>query len=263
MANGPHRDLINQYGGAFSIIAGHIDFSNPQDCELDHRYTYMTCFREPVERTLSWLLFVSNNFSDDNSPGMLATKESVARFINSEGDDFDPGIAYAIENYYVKHFSSIVYEKINKDSTVLCAPPTSILKYEVAKAMLTKEQRILDISQQFNISLRDIMNWTRQLRRHLESIFGETHEDFSCCEIDYAFNVIKQYDVCGLYDEMPKFVEQVSLLLNIDNPPKLRIVNETKNKPASQDISEKLRQAVIKLNKADISLYQKIREWIS
>jgi hypothetical protein len=48
--NVEHRALICRYGGIYSVIAAHVAFCGDG---LDH----FTCFREPIDRALSWLFF--------------------------------------------------------------------------------------------------------------------------------------------------------------------------------------------------------------
>ncbi|WP_441459338.1 hypothetical protein [Burkholderia thailandensis] len=64
---GRHRDLIRRYGGEYSVISAHIDF---RGSSLDPRYQYLTCFREPIDRAISWLFFLMNNHDAEQLPGL-------------------------------------------------------------------------------------------------------------------------------------------------------------------------------------------------
>ena len=61
---GEHRALIHQYGGDYSVISGHVHFSREG---LDPRYQYITCLREPIDRAVSWLFFVTKKITRKNS----------------------------------------------------------------------------------------------------------------------------------------------------------------------------------------------------
>ena len=66
---GMHSDLIVSYGGLYSIISGHIHFSAREG--LDPRYQYITCIREPIDRVVSWLYFVSNNIYNSHPVNLV------------------------------------------------------------------------------------------------------------------------------------------------------------------------------------------------
>ena len=80
---GEHRELISTYGGSYSIIAAHVRFDNGDD--LDPRYQYVASFREPIDRTLSWLYHVIHDASLDETSIVL--KRVIPRFLESDGVD--------------------------------------------------------------------------------------------------------------------------------------------------------------------------------
>jgi adenylyl-sulfate kinase len=99
---GNHGDLIRQYGGRYSVIAAHAEFHDKEG--LDPRYRYMTILRDPVERVVSWLYYVTNN----HTPQQLGALHAWAqRFLDSDGTDLADGLVAHIGNCYVEHFSRI------------------------------------------------------------------------------------------------------------------------------------------------------------
>lgn len=74
-----------------------------------------------------------------------------------------------------------------------------------------------------------------------------------------AMDVIQQYDVVGLYEEMPKFLASIAGLLGLSAPSPLPKVNVTKARPTIDQISPGLRQRLLKLNLLDLELYQWLR----
>lgn len=77
---GAHRELITQYGGAYSVISAHVHFDGSG---FDPRYNYVTCFREPIDRALSWIFFVLNNHSDQD---IVVLRRATQAFVDSEGE---------------------------------------------------------------------------------------------------------------------------------------------------------------------------------
>lgn len=98
-----HRDLIRQWGGLYSIVSGHVHFYNGEG--LDPRYQYVTLFREPVDRVVSWLYFVVNNHTCDQE---LSLVPHAKRFIETEGRELAEPLRGAISNFYVEHFCRVL-----------------------------------------------------------------------------------------------------------------------------------------------------------
>jgi hypothetical protein len=76
-----------------------------------------------------------------------------------------------------------------------------------------------------------------------------------------ALEVIKKYDVVGLYEEMPEFVADAADLFGIPVPQSIERVNVTRSRPAVNQISPELRQRIIELNQLDIRLYNEVVAW--
>lgn len=99
---GQHRELIRVYGGEFSVISGHVSF-NPGDT-LDPRYHYATMLRDPIDRVISWLFFVTKNHNHEDLPHLFT---DCLDFIESDGELCNKNIIDYISDIYVKHFSVI------------------------------------------------------------------------------------------------------------------------------------------------------------
>ena len=123
---GEHRSLIQKYGGNYSIISGHIHFEARRK-GLDPRYDYVTLFRNPVERAVSWLYFITNNYTTEDLPGL---HESAQLFLDSEGEHANPTLIESISNYYTRHFYSVIGDP-NKDDKILEAALGVLGEYAV------------------------------------------------------------------------------------------------------------------------------------
>ena len=187
---GAHDELIRQYGGEYSIVSGHIHFDGDG---LDPRYQYVTFFREPIDRAISWIFYLVNNVPKTEETRLLI--EGAELFLS--GDEPTQGFIHSISNPYVEHFSKIVQN-----------------------ALLTNNDKI-----------------------------------------NHALHAIKQYDVIGFYDEMPRFLADFSSLLCIPAPEMIAKVNVTREKPTVNTISPQLRERLSELNGLDIEFYAKLREW--
>jgi hypothetical protein len=189
--NATHNEFIRQYGGEYSVLSGHINFESKG---LDPRYQYVTLFRDPIDRVISWLYFVVNNHNSDELKVLFQWAEE---FINSNGLVCNNNLKPYISDLYVEHFISISTNDI-----------------------ASKEEKIA-----------------------------------------IALEAVKQYNVIGFYDEMPRFLEDFSSLLGIPAPETIERVNVTKERPAVNNISTQLRDSLVKLNFLDIEFYEQLREW--
>jgi len=121
---GEHRALIRRYGGAYAVISGHLSF---QQGGLDPRYQYFTCFREPVDRAISWLFFTLNNHDEP----MLGTLwRQAERFVVSEGEDLDPDLAGHIQNVYARHFLPLTSQGGSTDAEISARVLSVIDQYD-------------------------------------------------------------------------------------------------------------------------------------
>ncbi|SDW03624.1 Wzt carbohydrate-binding domain-containing protein [Nitrosomonas communis] len=183
---GDHQNLIQRYGGEYSLISAHVHFLGNG---LDPRYHYITALREPLDRALSWLFFVLKNHKDEQLPGLW---ELVERFVLSDGEDLDPNLRGHISNPYVEHFSNVIS----------ITPRSAEVKFTD------------------------------------------------------ALSAIEQYDVWGLYEEMPTFLQDVAVLIGLPAPSQIRRVNVTHSRPAVEQISSSFYKRLDELNKLDIEFYR-------
>jgi phosphomannomutase len=187
---GEHRALIHQYGGDYSVISGHVSFSREG---LDPRYQYITCLREPIDRAVSWLFFVTKNHTRDQLQNLWL---ETSRFVETEGDVQGESIAHHLKNPYVEHFASIHGEANKTDEQKLAA----------------------------------------------------------------ALEAVEQFDVWGIYEDMPGFMNEVAVLLGLNAPQALPRVNLTQSRPAVAGISTKLRQCLESLNALDLAFYRELSQ---
>lgn len=94
---GAHRQLIQRFGGIYSVISGHVHFNGE---DLDPRYTYITILREPIDRCISWLFYLTE------TPNGILSEEARA-FISSDGQVVGSHLRETIENIYVEHFCRV------------------------------------------------------------------------------------------------------------------------------------------------------------
>ena len=100
-----HRDLLSR-GGTFPVLTGHIYFADGEG--FDSRYRYATVLREPIDRTLSSVFFVTMNHDREDLPDLYDECEA---FIISEGDVIGPQLKLSIVNPMVTHFAQILGEQ--------------------------------------------------------------------------------------------------------------------------------------------------------
>ncbi|ELW9526866.1 sulfotransferase family 2 domain-containing protein [Burkholderia cenocepacia] len=75
-----------------------------------------------------------------------------------------------------------------------------------------------------------------------------------------ALSSVEQYDVCGLYEDIPDFLSEVGALIGVSAPAQFEKVNVTRARPAAERISEKFRRRLEALNELDIEFYRVLRE---
>ena len=118
---GGHSDLIVEFGGRYPVISAHLAFNNEG---FHPDYEYVTIFREPVDRAISWLYFIlGHGCSEELIRGWKAVGadkylcvdelfSAVQRFVESDGEEIHPvllknRIGHHLENPYVNHLLSI------------------------------------------------------------------------------------------------------------------------------------------------------------
>lgn len=99
---GDHQDLLAEYGANHSVITGHVWFHGEG---LHPGWHYVTVLREPIDRTLSWLSYLTSDVKR-NDPDNLLVK-SAEKFISSDGQECTWELGESIRNYYIHHFAAI------------------------------------------------------------------------------------------------------------------------------------------------------------
>lgn len=187
---GNHLELIREFGGLYSVISAHVWFS--QNDELDPRYQYITLFREPMDRAVSWVFYLLNDVPED--PTTVLLKGGALRFIETDGCDSTPEFLESITNPYVKHF---------------------------------------------------------------ECLCKGARDD----GVSSALGVVQQYDVVGIYEEMPRFVSDVAGLIGLPPPKALPRFNVTSKRLTVGEVSPAVRQRIEELNQLDLRLYDQVVSW--
>lgn len=128
--NGPSQESIRKYGEEYSIIPGHFSFNGEG---LDPRYQYITSFRDPVDRAVSWIFFVLKNHEKNQLTDGPEVFEAVETFVESEGEELDAKFKGYISNLYVRHFCSIETKAPGElsDAQKIEAAFSVIKKYDV------------------------------------------------------------------------------------------------------------------------------------
>lgn len=124
--DGQHSVLIRQFGGQYSVLCGHVSFEHAEG--LDPRYQYITLFRDPLDRIVSWLYFVVNNHEESLCNWLIPL---VRRFLDSEGGDCDAALLPFISNLYVEHFSRVNGSGREPDAVRVTLALQAIRQYEV------------------------------------------------------------------------------------------------------------------------------------
>lgn len=138
---GNHRDLIRQYGGLYSVISAHIQFQDEEG--LDPRYQYMTFFRDPVDRVVSWLYFVVNNHDDSQIPEI---REWARRFLDSDGQDIPDALIAHVSNVYVEHFCRIEGDGLDSDDEKIVNALAAIKQYAVVGVYQEMPRFLADVA---------------------------------------------------------------------------------------------------------------------
>lgn len=150
---GNHQDLIRQYGGLYSVISAHTHFQNAEG--LDPRYQYMTIFRDPVDRVVSWLYFVINNHDETQIPELrAATKiflESDGQFaskssFDSEQNPYFKSFIDSISNAYVEHFCRIYGHGNESDDEKIANAFAAIQQYDVVGIYTEMQLFLADVA---------------------------------------------------------------------------------------------------------------------
>lgn len=196
---GDHLSLIKKYGGNYSIISAHVNFNGEG---FDPRYQYVTLFREPIDRALSWIFFLAKNHTAQHFLGVQGQENywyEAREFLDSDGKNLGPQLLESLHNPYVTHLSKIS-----------------------------------------NMSI----NGSERLEKSKE--------------------LVHCYNLWGLYERLPVFLNDFSQLLGCSNTVGLPKVNVTKERIAVNEVSSQMRQRLEGLLGLDLELYEWLKsEWES
>lgn len=195
--SGRHKELIKRYGGEYSIICSHVAFA-PRD-NLDSRYKYVTCLRDPIDRCLSWLYFAANVIPYDFIGEKVGAnvRQLAQTAIASNGQELDLKLHRSIGNFCTSHFTTIM---------------------------------------------------------------TDTHKRGGS-RVDRAFAALTDFDVVGLYEDMPGFLGEFADLTGINAPQQIQRKNATGNRPSERTAAPALIEHLRAINADDIELYNRIKEW--
>ena len=187
-----HRDLIARYGGVYSVLTAHVKFSEPG---LDPRYHYVTLFREPIERLVSWLYYVVTNHSESQ---LGQRWQAAKKFLEDDNSEI---LRLPLANPLVRHFAAIEGGPSDSDTcgSDTCGSDTRLLAAALA--------------------------------------------------------AVDRYDVWGVYEALPEFLDDFAALLGVAAPTTLERVNVTRQRPTMADVDDRLRARLTEMNGLDLEFY--------
>jgi hypothetical protein len=139
---GDHRDLIRRYGGQYSLISAHVHFRNAES--LDPRYQYITLFRDPVDRAISWCFYVANDVESTRDTFHL--KDGAIRFLASDGVESSPQFLASITNPYTEHFCRITGDGSEPDEERLANALMALKQYDVVGVYESMSRFVADVA---------------------------------------------------------------------------------------------------------------------
>ncbi|MBI1216316.1 MAG: hypothetical protein GC185_10945 [Alphaproteobacteria bacterium] len=80
-------------------------------------------------------------------------------------------------------------------------------------------------------------------------------------KVENAFAAIRQYDVVGIYEDMPRFIADIARLIRIPASEQINRRNVTSDRPDSRQLAPSLRKRIVALNRLDLRLHERIRAW--
>ncbi|MBN3849916.1 MULTISPECIES: Wzt carbohydrate-binding domain-containing protein [Burkholderiaceae] len=193
-ALGNHQEVIRRFGGRYSVILSHTHFSGE---DLDPRYEYITCLREPVDRAVSWLFFIVQNHVPDEAPEIFAAAQRILN-VSEEQSEINEGDLYLLRQH-VQHYVDHFYEICPGQGSRVDVAIGNFLKYAVwgfqeeMGALVSDIARLIGLEppaalSKVNItkSRPDVENISPALRRKLESAFSEDIIFYNILKKKYA-----------------------------------------------------------------------------
>jgi hypothetical protein len=104
-----------------------------------------------------------------------------------------------------------------------------------------------------------VANINNPYTTHFSNIIA-THKRSDDEMIQDALLAIDQYDVWGLFEELPAFLSDVATLIGLPQTAQVRRVNVTTSRLSVDDLSPAMLARLTELNSADIILYNTLRE---
>lgn len=123
---GKHRELIRTYGGSHCVISGHVDFAPGEG--LDRRYQYVTLFRHPLDRVISWIFFVLKNH---DAAALPIFYQQAEKFLETEGRVLGEELRASVSNACTRHFSRIFGSGDEDDETLIANSIQAIKLYDI------------------------------------------------------------------------------------------------------------------------------------
>lgn len=204
--SGNHRELIQRYGGEFSVISSHVAFFGEG---LDPRYDYLTCLREPVDRTLSQLFFTVNNHEQAKLPELWRKVESLLaahglREGRENGDSIDSAAPISLadipltSNYYVNHFSSILPGEPKTDADKLGRALRAIDEYDLWGIYEEMQNFVADIAARLGIAAPQRIARVNQTARRLgvkevPLSLRQHVEEMNALDLDFYYQMKSRY----------------------------------------------------------------------
>ncbi|RZF26935.1 hypothetical protein EVC45_25100 [Paraburkholderia sp. UYCP14C] len=180
-ALGNHQEVIRRFGGRYSVILSHTHFSGE---DLDPRYEYITCLREPIDRAVSWLFFIVQNHVPSEAPEIFAAAQRILSVSEEQSQisDDDLYVLRQHSQHYVDHF----YDVCPREGSRVDVAIENFLKYSVwgfqedMGALVDDIARLIGLEPPGALAKANITrgrpeveNVSPALRRKLESIFSE------------------------------------------------------------------------------------------
>ncbi len=216
---GNHAQLISIYGGTYSIISAHVNFEGNG---FDPRYRYITCFREPIDRAVSFLYFVLRNHDQINFPTLW---NAVDRFIKTEGDELSIELHHYLSNPYVQHLSGINGRPDITDAQKLSNALNNIEEYdawgffECLPEFLSDAARLIGIPAPKNISRVNVTKERPSVSDVSAKLLLRLH-DLNALDIKLYAELRRRYAIGPAFRKSLTGRNSVKHLVPLNKPPK-------------------------------------------
>ena len=155
-----HREILNR-SIEYPIVSGHLFFEDGEG--LEPRFQYATILREPVDRTISWLFFVTRNHQREDLPQLYDECEA---FLASEGKELSPYLAEAIANPMVVHYAQILGAKGLSESELVESAYRAIKSYDCVGTYEKLSEFVGDLGRLIGVPAPRSLRSTNMTRHH-------------------------------------------------------------------------------------------------